>query len=88
MTEKNVKDLVFESHCMLAEQGTHLRWICETLKEMKEQANGLDDRLRSLERWRAEHTGKERRLAGAGGIAGAALGTLAGSVFSLLDLIR
>jgi len=88
MTEKGLKELVFESHRMLAEQGTHLRWICGTLKEMKEQATGLDERVRYLERWRAEHTGKERRLAGAGGIAGAALGTIAGSVISLLDLVK
>ena len=88
MREKGLQELVFDSPRMLAEQGTHLQWICETLKEMKEQANGLEDRVRFLERWRAEHTGKERRLAGAGGIAGAALGTLGGSLFSLLDLIR
>ena len=88
MTEKGLKELVFESHRMLAEQGADLRWICSTLEEMKGEADGLEDRVRHLERWRAGHTGRERRLAGAGGVAGAAMGTLAGSVLSLLDLVK
>ncbi len=88
MTEKGLKELVFESHRMLAEQSVHLRWICTTLEEMKRETDGLENRVRHLESWQDRHAGRERRLAGAGGVAGAAMGTLAGSVLSLLDLVK
>lgn len=52
-----------------------VKWICRTLTEMKKTDEAFDDRIRTLEGWRAETTGAEKRargiVAGLGGIVGA-----------------
>ncbi len=52
-----------------------VKWICRTLKEMDARDEDFEMRLRSLERWRAERAGAERRtggiVAGVSGVVGA-----------------
>lgn len=52
-----------------------VKWICRTLTEMKKTDDTFDDRIRTLERWRAGTTGAEKRtrgiVAGVSGIGGA-----------------
>nr|WP_292364740.1 MULTISPECIES: hypothetical protein [unclassified Methanoculleus] len=59
---------------MIIETSRDVKWICKTLAEMKESAGELERRVRSLERWRDERDGGDRRVqrisAGAGGLVG------------------
>ncbi len=52
-----------------------VKWICKTLTAMDARDEDFETRLRSLERWRAERAGAEKRtggmVAGVSGIAGA-----------------
>ena len=52
-----------------------VKWICKTLQRMEARDEDFEDRLRSLERWRAQRDGAERRtggiVAGVSGVVGA-----------------
>jgi len=52
-----------------------VKWICKTLQAMEARNEDVETRLRSIEGWRAERAGAERRtggmVAGVSGIAGA-----------------
>lgn len=52
--ETTVRDMLFEVAC-------DVRWIRESLNEMKETHDELEERVRELEGWRREHAGKEDR---------------------------
>ena len=41
-----------------------VKWICDTLTEMKKTDEAFDDRIRTLEGWRAETAGAEKRTGG------------------------
>lgn len=52
--ETTVRDMLFEV-------ATDVKWIRESLNEMKETHDELEERVRELEGWRREHAGKEDR---------------------------
>jgi len=58
----------------IVETNRDVKWICRTLKRMEERDAEMEGRLRSLENWRSETAGEERRereiAAGAGGVVG------------------
>lgn len=59
----------------IIEMHRDIKWICQTLGEMKETDEDFEDRIRKLEGWQAEKTGADRRtggiVAGLGGVVGA-----------------
>jgi len=84
MNEQDLTSLVMESKQLLVEQSAHIKWICRTLEEMKDCDADLEIRVRHLEEWKAEHVGVEKRMAGAAGVLGAAVGVLAGVVVQMV----
>ncbi|MBT8508702.1 hypothetical protein AZH53_09825 [Methanomicrobiaceae archaeon CYW5] len=64
----NLTETIIETH-------RDVKWICKTLKEMDARDEDFETRLRTLERWRAERAGAERRtsgmVAGVSGVVGA-----------------
>ncbi|WAI00390.1 hypothetical protein [Methanogenium organophilum] len=69
--EKVMDDL----NAKIIETHRDVKWICRTLKEMKETDADFEARIRDLEGWRAEKAGAEMRtggiVAGLSGVAGA-----------------
>ena len=65
---EDLTDTIIETH-------RDVKRICRTLKEMEARDEDFEMRLRSLERWRAERAGAERRtggiVAGVSGVVGA-----------------
>jgi len=58
----------------IVETNRDVKWICRTLKRMEERDDEMEGRLRSLENWKSETAGEEKRgrqlAAGAGGVVG------------------
>lgn len=58
----------------IVETNRDVKWICRALKRMEERDREVEGRLRTLENWRSEAAGEERRerqiAAGAGGVVG------------------
>ena len=80
--------MIYETYRLCTEQSAHLEWIRKSLDEVQEENHEIAGRLRAVEDWKAGEQGKERRRAGGMGIAGAALGTVAGTLFNYLDIFR
>jgi len=68
MNEQDITTLVMESNQLPVEQMAHIKWIYQTLEEMKSCDADLEKRVRRLEEWRAERVGVEKRMAGAAGV--------------------
>lgn len=69
----NFTTIILETH-------RDIKWICRTLAEMKQTDTRFEDRIHSLEEWRAETTGAEKRT---GGIIAAGSG-IVGAVCALV----
>jgi len=71
--EKTTRELVYETN-------RDVKWICRALAQMEAQDEEFEARIRTLEGWRAEKVGEERRLstmsAGAGGVVGGVVAVL------------
>ena len=71
--EKTTRELVYETN-------RDLKSICRRLPRMERCVEDFVARLRTLEGWRAEKAGEERRLstlsAGAGGVVGGVVAVL------------
>lgn len=69
------KDMNDNLTAIIIETHRDVRWICRTLREMKETDVDFEDRIRDLEEWRSEKNGAEKRsggiVAGLSGVAGA-----------------
>ncbi|TAJ43632.1 hypothetical protein [Methanofollis fontis] len=52
--DTTVRDMLFEVAC-------DVKWIRESLDEIKETHDELEERVRELEGWRREHAGTEHR---------------------------
>ena len=65
--EKTTRELVYETN-------RDVKWICRALQRMEAQDEEFESRIRTLEGWRAEKVGEEKRIstisAGAGGVVG------------------
>jgi len=82
--DDDIRTVLYESNRLLTEQSAHLKWICRTLEEMKAASADLEVRVRSLEEWRAEHTGVEKKMAVWAGAFGAVAGVVVGVMLELM----
>jgi hypothetical protein len=71
--EKTTRELVYETN-------RDVKWICRALQRMEAQDEEFESRIRTLEGWRAEKVGEEKRIstisAGAGGVVGGVVAVL------------
>ncbi len=56
--------MIDDLNAKIIEMHRDVRWICRTLKEMKETDADFEDRIRNLEGWQAEKNGSEKRMGG------------------------
>ncbi|MDE4907311.1 hypothetical protein L0665_01575 [Methanogenium marinum] len=87
MTEKMKDDMdmkIIGMNEKIIETHRDVRWICRTLKKMKETDENFENRIRNLEGWRAEKTGAERQM---GGICAGLSGIVGGVVAWLIQLM-
>ena len=70
---KTTRELVYETN-------RDVKWICRALQRMEAQDEEFESRIRTLEGWRAEKVGEEKRIstisAGAGGVVGGVVAVL------------
>ena len=70
---KTTRELVYETN-------RDVKWICKMLQRMEARDEEFESRIRTLEGWRAEKAGEEKRVstisAGAGGVVGGVVAVL------------
>ena len=82
--DDDIRKVLYESNRLLTEQSAHIKWICRTREEMKAASADLEVRVRSLEEWKAEHMGVEKKMAVWAGAFGAVAGVLVGVMLEML----
>jgi len=75
--EKTTREMIYETN-------RDVKWICATLKEMKETDSGIEERVRDLEAWKSTKTGEEIRSHGISAGVGASAGGLVAVLVKLI----
>ena len=82
--DDDIRTVLYESNRLLTEQSAHIKWICRTLEEMKATSADLEERVRALEEWKAEHVGVEKKMAVWAGAFGAVAGVVVGVMLEMM----
>lgn len=83
--DDDIRTVLYESNRLLTEQSAHIKWICRTLEEMKAASADLEVRVWTLEEWKAEHMGVEKKMALWVGAFGAVAGVVEGVMLEILS---